>query len=140
MQASPSACVTLSKNVRCQKVEIALNSTTNSVATKRKLYAGTFVIATTLFQQHPPITTGLDSVATKHELCANAWHFLPVVVATTNDFIEDTHLDVDESEEGESVWGFKFYSNSNWANLYEIRITNCFINQSWVNSGHVNNF
>ena len=117
MQASPFACVTLSKNVRCQKVEIALNSTTNSVATKRKLYAGTFVIATTIMsiqpnvtpkgvtmqpspsacvaltamaiiircqkveiawtflsslQQHPPITTGLDTLATQHELCANA--------------------------------------------------------------------
>ena len=56
MHTSPSACVTLTAVIiRCQKVEIA------------------WTILVT-FQQHPSISTGLDPLATKHEMCANAWY------------------------------------------------------------------
>ena len=87
MQPNPSASVALTANAitfRCQKVEIAW----------------TFLSS---FQQHPPIPTGLDSVATKHELYANAIGRMGFIVSAMMNVYPD--VNISESEEGDGVWG-----------------------------------
>ena len=157
MQASPSARVALMIIIQCQKVEIALTwMLETKLAAKRKLSAGTLVIATPImsiqpnvipkrvtmqlkrsarvtlttiiiqcqrveiawtflssFQQRKPIITTVESLVTKHEKYANARHRKQLIVfAMTNVYPDVINS---ESEEGEAIWRFKFYSNSNWA-------------------------
>ena len=86
MQPNHSACVALTAKAiifRCQKVEIAW----------------TFL---STFQQHPHITTGLDSLATQHEMYANAQHSQRLIVSAKM----NVYPDVNPSEsEGARAFG-----------------------------------
>ena len=86
MQPNHSACVALTAKAiifRCQKVEIA------------------WTLLST-FQQRPAITTGLDSLATQHEMYANAQHSQRLIVSANM----NVYPDVNPSEsEGARAFG-----------------------------------